>query len=245
MTYLTFIIDNYDQIPAAGVVFVHGARFQWHNDEPQYDNAALLSALNIPKALEPWGYHNLRCDWSLSTCSASSPPQGSFETWFQAKLAPWDDRAASDAALSKALVALFGGKVAASVRLGSSDAVRSQCCAQFVVSRESILRHSRDEYVALRQWLLEDKRGDLVVGRILSYVWHILFIKQDVLDVGDSEPGINLEQLNKQACPNAEECYCRLYGRCDLEHCTAGACYGQYRLPQDLKLPKDWGDTHG
>ncbi|PMD41148.1 hypothetical protein L207DRAFT_426337 [Hyaloscypha variabilis F] len=241
MAYLTFIIDNYDHIPAAGAVFVHGARFQWHNDEPQYDNVALLSALNVSRALEPSGYHNLRCDWSLSTCPSSVPPQGSFETSSQAKLVPWDDRAASDAGLPKALAAIFGGNDISTVQPSASDAVRSQCCAQFVVSRKSILRHSREEYVALRQWLLEDNRGDLVVGRILSYVWHILFIDQG----GLGSEGINLNKLNQRACPSAQECYCRLYGRCNLEGCTSGSCNGQYELPTDLKLPKDWAQTHG
>lgn len=47
MAYLTFLIDNYAQIPAAGVVFVHGSRWAWHNDHPNYDNAALLASLNI------------------------------------------------------------------------------------------------------------------------------------------------------------------------------------------------------
>lgn len=49
MAYLTFIIDNYDYVPAAGADFVHG----------------------------------------------------SLETSLQAKLVPWDDRAASDAGLPK------------------------------------------------------------------------------------------------------------------------------------------------
>jgi len=248
MAYLTFMIDNYDHIPAAGVVFVHGARFQWHNDEPQYDNAVLLAALNVSAALEPWGYHNLRCDWSLSTCPASSPPQGSLETSFQATFVPWDDRAKSDAGLPKALAVLFGSNDG-DVVLGATDAVRAQCCAQFVAARERIMSHSREEYVALRQWLLEDSRVDLVVGRILSYVWHILFTNRDGFDTEYSElgayNGIGLEQLNKQACPRAEECYCRLYGRCNLERCTASSCHGQYLLPVDLKLPNDWADVHG
>lgn len=243
MAYLTFIIDNYDHIPSAGAVFVHGARFQWHNDEPQYDNVALLSRLNVSRALESSGYHNLRCDWSLSTCPSSVPPQGSFETSSQAQLVPWDDRAVSDAGLPKALAALFGAEDAIGVRPGPADALRSQCCAQFVVSRESIMRHSREEYAALRQWLLEDKRGDLVLGRIMSYVWHILFIKQGKVRAGNE--GIDLERLNKQACPSAAQCYCRLYGRCGLECCIASSCYGQYQLPQDLKLPKDWAEIHG
>ena len=226
MAYLTFMIDNYDNIPAAGAVFVHGSRFAWHNDAPDYDNAALLAALNMSAALAPWGYHNLRCDWSASTCPRSSAPQGSLETSFLAALQPWDARVASDRALPGALAALFGSDDFAStgngakLHLGRTEAVRSQCCAQFVVARDRILQHSREEYVALRQWLLDGSRrhksaaprDDRVAGRILSYVWHILFIQQ-------TDPTmIDLEHLNALACPRADECYCRLYGRCNLKH---------------------------
>jgi hypothetical protein len=89
MAYLTFLIDNYAHIPVAGAVFVHGSRWAWHNDDPDYDNAALLAALNVSAALAPLGYHNLRCDWSASTCSPSeAPPQGSVETLARAMLEP-------------------------------------------------------------------------------------------------------------------------------------------------------------
>lgn len=55
---------------------------------------------------------------------------------------------------------------------------------------------------------------------------------------------IDLERLNIQACPSAADCYCRLYGRCNLEHCTSGSCYGQYSLPPDLRLPDNWAAMH-
>ncbi|RDW83247.1 hypothetical protein BP5796_04738 [Coleophoma crateriformis] len=250
MGYLTFLIDNYAHIPTAGAVFVHGSRWAWHNDAPDYDNVALLAQLNVSRALAPWGYHNLRCDWSLSTCPPSAPSQGSLETSIQAKLDPWDSRAVSDAALPGALADLFGD---ASSVLGPGDAVRSQCCAQFAVSRERIWQHSREEYVALRQWLLDGSKGsstdrhfqsssaapsdDRIAGRILSYVWHILFIKQEPPDLTASSPGIDLDRLNSQACPSADACYCLLYGRCNLDCPTPGSCRGQYELPKDLKLP--------
>ena len=238
MSYLTFMIDNYDHVPSAGAVFVHGARFQWHNDHAEYDNVALLSALDIPSALKQHGYHNLRCDWSLSTCPLSTPPQGSLETSFNAALAPWDDRAKSDSGLPKTLALLFGedGKHG-EVLLGTTHAVRSQCCAQFVVARDRILQHSREEYVALRQWLLEQSNSDLVAGRMLSYVWHILFVRKD--SEVNAPYGIDLELLNQRACPSAEDCYCRLYGRCNLEKCFGGSCFGQYKLPYELKVPVD------
>ncbi|KAK4498753.1 hypothetical protein PRZ48_009263 [Zasmidium cellare] len=239
MVFLTFLADNYENIPAAGAVFVHGARYQWHNDSPDYDNLDLLTALNVSSALEPYGYHNLRCDWSASTCSAKeSVPQRSLETVFKARLQPWDARAVSDVALADALVTLFGsGTKTEQVLLSRADAIRSQCCAQFVVSPQRIWRHSRAEYVALRQWLLDGGYGkgtapldDRVAGRIISYIWHILFMQ-------DSLNNMSLDQLNAQACPSASECYCRLYGRCNLQGCTGGRCRGQYNLPPGFRLP--------
>lgn len=255
MAYLTFLIDNYDSIPAEGAVFVHGSRFAWHNDSPQYDNAELLAALNTTSALAPSGYHNLRCDWSASTCPADSVPQGSFETGLTAKLEPFNARVVSDAAMPHALANIFGGSEssASATLLGRSDAIKSQCCAQFIVARDNIQQHTRAEYVALRQWLLDDSpksapRDDRISGRILSYLWHILFLPQNTYSprpAAGVHDSVNLDRLNIMACPSAADCYCRLYGRCGLEACTEASCRGQYTLPPNYKLPEDWVSTHG
>ncbi|KAF2217758.1 hypothetical protein CERZMDRAFT_108411 [Cercospora zeae-maydis SCOH1-5] len=245
MAYLTFIIDNYENIPEAGAVFVHGSRFAWHNDSPDYDNEALLRALNLTSALEHHGYTNLRCDWSAGTCSPrQAQPQGSIETLLSSKLQPWSRRAISDAALPKALQLLFDGNTAdnrSPALLRRSDAIRAQCCAQFAVSRSAILGHSRDEYSALRQWLLDDGAApsdDRIAGRILSYVWHILFL-------GPTEGQTSLRALNALACPSAQVCYCRLYGKCDLQNCDSPrSCRGQYVLPRDYRLPDGWEELH-
>ncbi|KAE9977254.1 hypothetical protein EG328_002149 [Venturia inaequalis] len=181
MTYLTFLIDNYSNIPHAGVVFVHGSRFAWHNDHPQYDNLALLRDLNIESALgEGRSYHSLRCDWSLSTCPSDVKPQGSLENKVQAALVPYDNRAVSDSLVPKSLARIFGNGVVPDAEMARSDTLKSQCCAQFVVSRAGIHQHSQGEYVALRQWLLDEGPGaatgnDKHAGRVLSYVWHIFF----------------------------------------------------------------------
>ena len=196
-------------------------------------------------------------------CSPSEAlPQGSIETFTRTIVEPWNTRAASDAALPRALAALFGGDASAvflasaaddyafakggsgRVLLGRTDTVRAQCCAQFVVARDRLWQHSRAEYVALRQWLLDGSsdsapRDDLIAGRILSYVWHILFMPQ-----GESNE-VDLERLNSMACPHANECYCRLYGHCNLEGCTTpGRCHGQYDLPPSFRLPDDWAASH-
>lgn len=272
MSYLTFLIDNYGSIPSAGAVFIHGARYAWHNDHASYDNLALLRDLDVAAALAPHGYHNLRCDWSLGTCDAAAA-QGSLATAFQAATSPWDKRAVSDAAFPGALTQIFGGGGGGeATRLGRADAVRSQCCAQFVVSRSKVHTHSRAEYFALRQWLLDGSSSrslsssssssssqhhskkekkhtaaapadDRVAGRILSYVWHILFLRGEEEGAAGEEGGgggggsdLNLSTLNAQACPSAGECYCRLYGRCGLSCPQAGTCEGQYTLPPNLKV---------
>ena len=179
----------------------------------------------------------------------------------QAILQPNNLRAVSDAALPGALASLFGGEEQASALLGRTHTIRSQCCAQFAVSRESIWQHSQNEYVALRQWLLDgnvyetSQQGkpappdDRVAGRILSYVWHILFVQRltvrhphGAIDVRD---GIDLEELNQLACPAAQDCYCLLYGRCKLRGCDGPqSCNGQYTVPPNFKLPDDWAATH-
>ena len=40
-------------------------------------------------------------------------------------------------------------------------------------------------------------------------------------------------------CPSTAECYCNLYGLCDLE-CKEGKCDGRYVLPKVATLPKGW-----
>ena len=251
MAYLTFIIDNYRDIPSSGIVFIHGSRFAWHNDHPDYDNAKLLQSLDITAALDQHGYHNLKCDWSASTCSpADSLPQGSYETRSRALLEPFNDRVVSDAAIPGAFAAIFGGQGGRNsnpqTQPGRHDAVRAQCCAQFVVARENIWQHSREEFVALRQWLLDGSEvkgekppsgaapaSDKVAGRILSYLWHILFLKQS-----PNADMIALSALNKAACPTASDCYCRLYGRCDFICRKPGHCAGQYKVPPNFKLSR-------
>lgn len=240
MPYLTYIIDNFDSLPATSV-FVHGSRFSWHNDDVNYDNLNLLRRLNTTSALTSpsMGYHNLRCDWSASTCTSDSLPQNSYETRLRGVIEPFNARAVSDGLLPIALQQIFGSAI-----LGRSDAVRSQCCAQFIVSRDNVKQHTREEYIALRQWLLDGPAppDDLIAGRIMSYLWHILFLGQSEIRTG-SNSEYDLKRMNELACPKASDCYCKLYGWCD-ESCTKGRCLGRYQVPQNLRLPQGWIEQH-
>ncbi|EME82196.1 uncharacterized protein MYCFIDRAFT_154766 [Pseudocercospora fijiensis CIRAD86] len=63
MVDLTYIIENYDNLPAS-IIFSHSKRYQWHNDDPFYDGLAVLQRLNI-SYIEAVGYASLRCCWTL------------------------------------------------------------------------------------------------------------------------------------------------------------------------------------
>ncbi len=53
--------------------------------------------------------------------------------------------------------------------------IRSSCCAQFVVSKESLLKHSLETYKSLLRFLVETDMRDADSGRVFEYLWHILF----------------------------------------------------------------------
>ncbi|MCJ1392605.1 hypothetical protein MMC18_005475 [Xylographa bjoerkii] len=71
MVYLSFIIDNYDRLPNV-TLFLHSARYQWHNDDPEYDGVPILQNLRLAH-VHAEGYANLRCGWTLGCPSEIQP----------------------------------------------------------------------------------------------------------------------------------------------------------------------------
>lgn len=103
------------------------------------------------------------------------------------------------------------------------ELVGTTCCAQFVVTKETITNIPLQTWELARQWLWETEIGDLKSGKVMEFMWHILMGQPDLL------------------CPNAEECYCRTFGLCNLECFEEGFCEGRYKLPGwDSKMPEGW-----
>ena len=57
---------------------------------------------------------------------------------------------------------------------------------------------------------------------MFEYTWHIIFGKAAVY------------------CPDAAECYCKVFGLCGLKGCSKDGCAGRYTLPKVATLPKGW-----
>ena len=50
------------------------------------------------------------------------------------------------------------------------------CCSQFAVSREAIRARGKEEYIRMREWLLNSTLDASTSGRIFEYTWHSMFI---------------------------------------------------------------------
>ncbi|KAL2828055.1 hypothetical protein BDW59DRAFT_143713 [Aspergillus cavernicola] len=102
------------------------------------------------------------------------------------------------------------------------DAVGVSCCAQFSVTSWKIRERPKSDYERYRKWLSGTDLSDDLSGRIMEYSWHMIFGKEPI------------------HCPSAGECYCKVFGLCDLTCSGVDACDDRYALPPYSSLPKGW-----
>lgn len=151
------MIDNYDKLPSYSF-FIHAERFQWHNDDPDYDNLPLLKMFQF-SYLREQGYVNMRCVWVIGRPEEIKPfVDESTETQ--------DDESVTTREIFRH---------AFEELLPNHDvphAVGVSCCAQFALTREKIQSRSRDDYVRMREWLINTPLDDSLTGRVFEYSWH-------------------------------------------------------------------------
>ncbi|KAF2162111.1 hypothetical protein M409DRAFT_27491 [Zasmidium cellare ATCC 36951] len=164
MVYLTHIIDNYDEL-AKIIIFSHANRYQWHNDDSLYEGQRVLSRLRLAH-IQDQGYANLRCVWTLG-CPSEIRPHVEAE-------AP---SPASDPASRNARAGSFYKNAFEELLPGVTvpDVVGAACCAQFAVTAERIRQRPKSDYERYRTWLLQTELNDDLAGRIIEYLWHIIF----------------------------------------------------------------------
>ncbi|KAJ5104341.1 hypothetical protein NUU61_001688 [Penicillium alfredii] len=205
MVYLTFLVDRYWTLPDV-TIFLHGGRYQWHNDNPLYDSVISIRDLNLDFVLEA-GYVNLRCAWAVG-CPAELEPARYYRE------RPDDPLHSTAMVYPDQFLELFPG-----VQL--PEVVGVPCCSQFAVSREAIQSRSREDYVRIRQWLIDSTLQMGTSGRVLEYMWHILFGK------------------SPRYCLDPQTCYCETYGHCDMNEEQLKSQW----VWRGLVLPKGWPDA--
>ena len=204
------------------MLFIHSQRYQWHNDDPYYDGIPPLRNFQIPY-LQEQGYVNLRCVWTLG-CPV--------------EIRPLTDTHRSNVHAGEyfknGFMELFPG-------VPVPEEVGVSCCAQFGVSRAKVLERPRSDYERFRKWLVETPLEDDLSGRIMEYSWHSMWFPCKPLS-SDRKLTFSPVIFGKDPvhCPNAKECYCKVFGLCDLNCPWEGGCDDRYSLPPFSSLPKGW-----
>lgn len=176
MTYLTYIIDHYDNL-ADRNLFLHGHESSWHQ------------TANISKIIHDlnWdynGYININCHFqSGKHCGADLHPKPR-----RSNTAKWNNDNVFADTWDK-LMKPHGFR-----SLPSS--VATPCCAQFLVSKQAILKNSKEFYNDARNLIRYTEHNDDNIGVTMEYLWHIIFTHKN------------------KYCPSYKDCYCTAYNKC-------------------------------
>ena len=162
MAYLSYIIDNYSKLPSI-LAFLHPHRdgffSSWHTDTPSHSNVDALHALKF-SFVERNGFVNLRCKHSPGCLEKDT---------HNAHITP------------EVYTELFKGtSTAISETSQAPPLVGAACCAQFAVSKEQVLKRPLGDYEKLREWLLMTKKSDAKSGRVMEFLWHVIFGKDAI-----------------------------------------------------------------
>lgn len=182
MAYLTYIVDHYNSSSLPSIIaFLHSHRqgfFQaWHVDAPFHDNVLAMRSLQLDFVGQN-GYVNLRCNLNPGCTKGykrlKSHVDG--EVWEEIFGDPttMPELGTSKNETAEEPTSLRQDREKAKyVNVG----IASACCAQFAVSREQVLKRPLEYYVRIRQWVIDTDRDDANSGRVMEYLWHIIFGK--------------------------------------------------------------------
>lgn len=162
--YLQYILDNYHALPST-IVFLHSHRdgypLAWHTEFDTHSNPITVQRLKTD-FVQRNGYVNMRCN-PYPGCPNELLPLRN----------PPDPMRGPEYVYGSAWEKLFNNT-------NVPEVVGAACCAQFAVSREQVLKRGYGEYEWFHSWLMETELPDEISGRVLEYMWHVIFGKEAV-----------------------------------------------------------------
>ncbi|PWY91468.1 hypothetical protein BO94DRAFT_513606 [Aspergillus sclerotioniger CBS 115572] len=196
MAYLTYLIDNYDSLPAT-IAFLHSHRsgflMAWHVDAPLHDNVLAMKDLQLD-FVQQNGYVNLRCNWNPGCKQDHRTNRHVTEEVFTDIFEGTSTPPINSTGISTMQDQFELAQDQEFLRMPKR--VAAACCAQFAVSREQVLKRPREDYLRIRQWIINTDKDDASSGRVMEFLWHVIFGKESIY------------------CPDEEVCYCQVYRRC-------------------------------
>lgn len=156
MAYLSYIIDNYNNLPDIAI-FMHSHRFAEHNNMILKRDASLMLRHLSPERVTREGYMNLRCHWETGC-----------PDWIHPGTIEEDPLKPEEHFIAKSWVELFPDNQIPTV-------LAQPCCGQFAVSRARIEAVPHETFVRLRDWVLNTEHSNYISGRIFEYLWQYIF----------------------------------------------------------------------
>ncbi|EEH05874.1 conserved hypothetical protein [Histoplasma capsulatum G186AR] len=175
------------------------------------DAVPIIQSLRLPHVYKV-GYAPLRCTW-IPGCPAELHPLNPTDT------GP-EDRQRSEVEYAAAFEKMLPNTPVPPV-------VGAPCSSQFAVTRNQVMKRSKESYELIRRWVMETDLPDAVCGRVMEYMWHIIM------------------QMPPVYCPPAAECYCMTFGLCNLTCSSVAKCENRYILPTHSRIPEGWPEEGG
>ncbi|KAK5019344.1 hypothetical protein LTR39_000432 [Cryomyces antarcticus] len=171
MAYLTYIIENFHSLPTT-IAFLHshhsGFFNAWHTDAPMHDNVYAMKHLQLD-FVQRSGYVNLRCKWNPG-CNKAHRRNTHItpEVWQEVF-----DGTSTPPVMNNGTSGTDPEVAEKAIHVPAE--IATPCCAQFAVSREQVLKRPLEDYVKFRRWIIDTKLDDAKSGRVMEYLWHIIF----------------------------------------------------------------------
>ncbi|KAK3642279.1 hypothetical protein LTR56_010856 [Elasticomyces elasticus] len=163
IVYITWLVEHYDSLPWH-VVFVHGDRDDWEQDEEILSKVITIRRNALARA----GYVPLRCDWYPSCPAELRPVDHDAVVW-----GPDGSRNETEFAIASKWKSLFPGTAL-------PHTIASQSSAQFAVTRQAILQRPKSDYERLREWLLRTTLEDDEIRETFEKLWAYIFTGEAV-----------------------------------------------------------------
>jgi hypothetical protein len=153
-SYLKFIIANYENLPEK-IAFIHGHEEAWHQLGPNLDQSQTFfksKLLNLILVSDTDNNPYL----TLNNCWFDDRMQGNKN--FEYLLEIWDEH-------FKPFLRMPAPK---------NKEILHDCCAQFIVSKDLILRKPKQAYQYWHELFFDHKMDSMRLGYCFEYVWHLI-----------------------------------------------------------------------
>ena len=155
MAFLTYIIDNYHQLPAV-TVFHHAIRYQMRPDNRVFDSALVLQQLRTDHVMKR-GFANLHCGQQIE-CPDSILTKHE-HSWILSNI---NEVAAH---FKRDFEALLPGEPV-------PEKVAVPTGSEFAVADWAIRQRSKKDWQRIRQWVMDSKHKPAMTEGIINHAWH-------------------------------------------------------------------------